>query len=106
MTGIVLIDRGALGLTRQQAAEAVASGLALAHVDVGGQKRIMQDAAPDALPIEPALQDDLNVEVGELGRVQIPVGAADGYLLVSGQRNPLPVGSSFRIVVQSIPMAE
>ena len=39
---------GALGLTRQQAAEAVASGLALAHVDVGGQKRIMQDAAPDA----------------------------------------------------------
>lgn len=39
---------GALGLTRQQGAEAVAGGLALAQVDVGGQKRIMQDIAPDA----------------------------------------------------------
>jgi raffinose/stachyose/melibiose transport system substrate-binding protein len=39
---------GALGLTRQQGAEAVAGGLALAQVDVGSQKRIMQDIAPDA----------------------------------------------------------
>jgi hypothetical protein len=53
-------------------------------------------AAPDALPIEPALQDDLNFEVDELGRVEIPVGAAEGYLLMSGERHPLPVGSSLR----------
>jgi hypothetical protein len=53
-------------------------------------------AAPDALPIEPALQDDLIVEVDELGRVEIPVGAADGYLLMSGERHPLPVGSSLK----------
>lgn len=39
---------GALGLTRQQGAEAVAGGLALAQVDVGGQKRIMQEIAPQA----------------------------------------------------------
>jgi hypothetical protein len=53
-------------------------------------------AAPDSLPIEPALQDDLNVEVDELGRVEIPVGAADGYLHMSGERHPLPAGSSLK----------
>ncbi|HWS51261.1 MAG TPA: extracellular solute-binding protein [Microbacterium sp.] len=39
---------GALGLTRQQAAEAVASGQALGHIDVGGQKAIMEGIAPEA----------------------------------------------------------
>lgn len=39
---------GALGRTRQQGAEAVASGQALAQVDVGGQKAQMQEVAPDA----------------------------------------------------------
>lgn len=37
---------GSLGRTRQQGAEAVASGAALAQVDVGGQKAIMQKLAP------------------------------------------------------------
>ena len=39
---------GALGITRQQGAEAVATGLALAQVDVGGQMGIMKGIAPDA----------------------------------------------------------
>jgi raffinose/stachyose/melibiose transport system substrate-binding protein len=39
---------GSLGRTRQQGAEAVAAGQALGQVDVGAQKGIMQDLAPDA----------------------------------------------------------
>ncbi|MBO0982627.1 ABC transporter substrate-binding protein [Rathayibacter sp. SD072] len=38
---------GALGRTRQQGAEAVAGGQALAQVDVGAQKGAMQTVAPD-----------------------------------------------------------
>lgn len=38
---------GALGRTRQQGAEAVAAGQALAQVDVGGQKVIMEGIAKD-----------------------------------------------------------
>jgi len=53
-------------------------------------------AAPDSLPIAPALQDDVNVEIEELVRIEIPVGASDGYMLVNGEQRPLPVGSSLK----------
>ena len=53
-------------------------------------------AAPESLPIAPALQDDVNVEIEELGRIEIPVGASDGYMLVNGEQRPLPVGSSLK----------
>jgi hypothetical protein len=36
------------------------------------------------------------VEVEELGRVELRVGAVRGYSLVGGERRPLPVGSRLK----------
>ena len=36
----------------------------------------------------------LEAEVDEMGRIELPVGAGSGYLLVNGERRPLPAGSS------------
>jgi hypothetical protein len=35
-----------------------------------------------------------DVEMEELGRIEVPLGATNGNLLVNGARRPLPVGSS------------
>jgi hypothetical protein len=44
-----------------------------------------------------AADDDArSVEITELGRVELPVGASAGYLLVNGERQPLPVGSTLK----------
>jgi hypothetical protein len=32
----------------------------------------------------------------ELGRIELPVGATSGYLLMNGERLPLPVGSTLK----------
>jgi hypothetical protein len=36
------------------------------------------------------------IEIEELGRIEIPLGAIGGYQLVAGQRVPLPIGSSLK----------
>jgi len=36
----------------------------------------------------------MEAEVDEMGRIELPVGGSNGYLLVSGERRPLPAGSS------------
>jgi hypothetical protein len=40
--------------------------------------------------------DTTDVEIEELDRVGLKLGAARGYLLVQGERRPLPVGSSIK----------
>ncbi len=47
-----------------------------------------------ALSGEPGEASD--VEIEELDRIELKLGAARGYLLVNGERRPLPVGSSSR----------
>jgi len=37
-----------------------------------------------------------DVEIEELDRIELKLGAARGYLLVNGERRPLPVGSSIK----------
>jgi hypothetical protein len=37
-----------------------------------------------------------SVSMEELGRIELQVGATDGYLLVNGERQPLPVGSTLQ----------
>jgi hypothetical protein len=37
-----------------------------------------------------------SVSMEELGRIELPVGATSGYLLLNGERQPLPVGSSLK----------
>src|SRR5205807_10624023 len=36
------------------------------------------------------------LEIEEVGRIEIPLGAIGGYQLVDGQRAPLPIGSSLK----------
>jgi hypothetical protein len=52
--------------------------------------------APDSLSVAPAVKDDVNLEVQELGLAEAPVGATYGHMVVNGRRQPLPVGSSLR----------
>jgi hypothetical protein len=35
----------------------------------------------------------VSLEVGELSRMELPLGATSGYLLAGGQRTALPIGS-------------
>ena len=67
---------------------------------IGSRYFIVQNssgvATPDSQPLASALQEVVNVDTEELGRVEIPVGASDGYMLVGGERFPLPVGSSLK----------
>jgi hypothetical protein len=50
-------------------------------------------------PPDPLLADDngvVPVEMAVMGRIEIEVGASEGYMLVNGERQPLPVGSSLK----------
>jgi hypothetical protein len=40
--------------------------------------------------------DKTDVEIEELGFIELKLGAARGYILVNGERQPLPVGSSMK----------
>jgi hypothetical protein len=37
-----------------------------------------------------------SIEVGELGRIELPVEATSGYLMVNGERASLPIGSTLK----------
>jgi hypothetical protein len=36
------------------------------------------------------------IEMQELERIQLQVGASDGFLMVNGERRPLPIGSTLK----------
>jgi hypothetical protein len=36
------------------------------------------------------------IEIGELDRIELPVGAVSAYLRVNGENRPLPVGASIK----------
>jgi hypothetical protein len=54
-------------------------------------------AEPDA-SVEPLATDDIPavIEIGELDRIELPVGAVSAYLRVNGENRPLPIGSSIK----------
>jgi hypothetical protein len=54
-------------------------------------------AAPEEEVIAPATADITRpIEIEEVGRVELPLGAVRGYQLVDGERVPLPIGSSLK----------
>jgi hypothetical protein len=54
-------------------------------------------AAPEEEAIQPATADVTRpVEIEEVGRVELPLGAVRGYQIVNGERVPLPIGSSLK----------
>jgi hypothetical protein len=52
------------------------------------------DTPDEWLAPEPA--GSYSVEVAELGRIELRLGAASGYLMVNGEPRPLPVGSTLK----------
>jgi hypothetical protein len=46
--------------------------------------------------LSPGSQGDYSIQMEQLGRIELQVGATDGYQLVNGQRRPLPIGSSIK----------
>jgi hypothetical protein len=50
-------------------------------------------------PAAPLQADDtgiLTVDLPEMGRIEVEVGASEGYMLANGERQPLPIGSSLK----------
>ena len=43
-----------------------------------------------------AISDERQVELDELGRLELPLGASAGYTIVGGEQRPLPVGSTLK----------
>ena len=69
---------GALGRSRQQGSEAVAAGQALGQVDVGGQKAVMQEIAPDTrflITGMPATEDAADTFITALPGYTVSVNA-------------------------------
>ncbi len=63
-----------------------------------GSSRV-DTAATQNLPAAPLTSDgngNLVVDMQEMGRIEIPVDASEGYMLVNGERRPLPIGSSMK----------
>ena len=51
------------------------------------------------LPSAPVTRDDngnLLADMPVMGRIEIEVGGSEGYMLVNGERQPLPIGSSLK----------
>jgi len=54
-------------------------------------------AAPEEEALQPATADITRpIEIEEVGRVELPLGAIRGYQLVNGERAELPIGSSLK----------
>jgi hypothetical protein len=54
-------------------------------------------AAPAETPNHPALRKTAQlIEMQELDRIELEVGADTGFLLVKGERRPLPIGSTLK----------
>ena len=50
----------------------------------------------EAAQITPDAAGVYSVSMEELGRIELPIGATNGYMLTSGERLPLPVGSTLK----------
>ena len=77
-------------------AGAAAAPQAAALPGVTGGVRLRRGYDLNTAPqlLTPETDGTLLVEVEELGRIELQVGATEGYLLVNGERSPLPIGSS------------
>jgi hypothetical protein len=66
--------------------------------NTGSENQPAGEAAvdPDATVVETSQAGERVIEMEELGRIELPVGAANGYLLVRGERRPLPIGSTLK----------
>ncbi len=60
--------------------------------------KIRHGFSPDvaAQDLKPDSGGDYGVEMDQLGRIELQVGAGQGHLLVAGEPRPLPIGSTLR----------
>lgn len=63
-------------------------------VQNSGSMAVPEDAASELATAEHG--GDLFIEIGEMGRIEVPVGARSGHLLANGELGPLPIGSTLK----------
>ena len=61
---------------------------------LNGSGIAISDQQPVVLPSGPG--NDLDLQIEELARVEEKLGASQGFMMVHGQRRPLPIGSSLK----------
>jgi hypothetical protein len=73
------------------------------HTDgLGSRYFTVLNSGPVAAPLENATRRPFtrriprSIEARELERIEVEVGANDGYLIVNSERRPLPIGSTLR----------
>jgi hypothetical protein len=49
-----------------------------------------------AIRLPPDMNGALSMEVEEMDRIEVPLGATSGYMVANGEMQPLPVGSTLR----------
>jgi hypothetical protein len=64
--------------------------------NTGGGNVTAMEAPIDAANLPTDHIGAYSVSIEELGRIELPVGATNGYLLVNGERMPLPIGSTLK----------
>ena len=74
---------------------------------IGSRYFTVQNTGPENSPAaEEPVETDLavhaadsrerSIEIDQLGRVELPVAAAKGHMIVNGERGPLPIGSTLQ----------
>jgi hypothetical protein len=51
-------------------------------------------SAPAADRVAPVASGPLSLDVEEMDRIEVPLGAISGYVVANGQMQPLPIGST------------
>ncbi len=62
----------------------------------GGGAAAPEDPPAANLSDRAQTEEATSIEIDELGRVEVPVKATRGFLLVNGERRPLPIGSTLK----------
>jgi hypothetical protein len=76
--------------------ESGSSGKSEQPAPISGGAWLRRGFDPNRSPetLSPSQQGDYFIQMEQLGRIELQLGAADGHQLVNGQRRPLPIGSS------------
>jgi hypothetical protein len=53
-----------------------------------------QGFRPAAIRSAPVANGPISLDVEEMDRIEVPLGASSGYIVANGQRQPLPIGST------------
>lgn len=61
---------------------------------VAGKSSALRASAQASRPLAPVANSVLSLDIEEMDRMELPVGAEWGYVVANGERQPLPAGST------------